>query len=388
VLRAVDVLPSLELEWSHFIVLSEHHLPLAPPDEVASRLPPGQCLIPYTKFSDMPPSGQLDVRHRFEMHYMELRGVGCFVQNHSRIEESFYEKMFHSDNWFVLSPAACARLRDRDEDAHLIAHLASSVQPDEILVPTMLLGYPRGYNLDIVPQNASFIARPFVGGATGQTFTEENFHAAVEEHYLFIRKRPHELPQSVRQYLQEHTGLDHVAYRSLKDLAVTLQAEANLPIYRNDFITNFISFANHCVNITVEDLSRSGFDHVPPLYMLFSSPSWHKDVKIALLSENFFDFKIALIWFNAPRQFLEPIKIGDFSASVMRVRVYGLFLSSREVFIEGEPNGGFLSVAGLADLAKVEGEITVRLAYAAAFSEALLEHERRVADVVAEEPAL
>ena len=51
VLRAIDALPSLGDGWSHLVVLSEQHLPLASPEEIAARLTPGQSLVPYTRFT-------------------------------------------------------------------------------------------------------------------------------------------------------------------------------------------------------------------------------------------------------------------------------------------------------------------------------------------------
>lgn len=374
-LRAVDALPSLGDDWSHLVVLSEQHLPLASQAEIAARLRPGQSLVPYTKFADLSAPSRQDVLHRFSMCFQELPGVGPMIRARSDLDAGFHDRLCHSNNWFVLARAACDRLRDRQDDATLLQHFATSIQPDELLVPTLLAGYPRQYDLDILRQNASFIATPHRGGAPGLIFTEQNFHAAVNEHYLFIRKRPEELPQSVMDYLDRHTALNDPCYRDIREAAVRLDAEPSGHRYRDAVIEQFLAFAARCDDIEANDLSRSGFANIPALYVVFKSPSWHKDVRIALLSEDFRHFKIVLVWNDPFRNSFEAKRIGLFDAVIIKARVHGL-AHAREVFIEDEPDGGFLDIGQAPGFAAVEEAVARRFAAAARFSDHLTPYAR------------
>jgi hypothetical protein len=375
VLRAVDALPSLADDWSHLVVLSEQHLPLASPEEIAARLRPGQSLVPYSRFADMPPAGRRDVLHRFSMAFQELPGVGSFVRARSSLDESFHDRLCHSNNWFVLARAACERLRDRSQDGGVLREFESSIQPDEMLVPTLLVGYPGGHDLDIRRQNASFLAVPHLGGLPGMIFTEQNFETAVKEGYLFIRKRPDDLPQSVADYLDAHTGLNDPCHRDMREAAVRLDAEQPGQRYRDDVIDHFLAFAAGHQEIATSDLSRSGFRNIPALYIVFKSPSWHKDVRVALLSEDFRHFKIVLVWNDPFQKSFESKRVGFFDAVIIKVRVHGLALM-REVFIEDEPDGGFLDIGQGTDFAAVDAAVARRFATAARFSEHLAQHER------------
>jgi hypothetical protein len=355
------------------VVLSEQHLPLASPEEIAARLRPGQSLVPYTRFADLSPPSRVDVLHRFSMAFQELPGVGPLIRTRSGLDEGFYDRLCHSNNWFVLARAACDRLRDRQDDAELLQHFANCIQPDELLVPTLLAGYPRQHDLDILRKNASFVASPQRGGAPGLIFTEQNFHAAANEHYLFIRKRPEELPQSVMDYLDRHSGLNDPRHRDIREAAIRLDAESSGHRYRDEVIDHFVAFAAGCDDVDASDFSRSGFRNIPALYVVFKSPSWHKDVRVALLSEDFRHFKVVLVWNDPFQKTFEAKRIGPFDAVIIKVRVHGL-AHAREVFIEAEPDGGFLDIGQAQGFAAVDEAVARRFAVAARFSDYLAQY--------------
>jgi hypothetical protein len=376
VLRAIDALPAFGDAWSHLVVLSEQHLPLASPEEIAVRLVPGQSMMPYNRFADLSPPGRVDVLHRFSMEFQELPGVGSMVKARYGIDESFYEQLYHSNNWFVLARNACDRLRGRDEDAALLRRFVSSIQPDEMLVPTMLLGYPRHHRLNVVRRNASFIAAPHLGGAPGLIFTELNFHTAVEQRYLFIRKRPDDLPPSVQDYLGRHTGMNDPRYRELRETAIQLDAAPPGQRYRDDMIAHFAAFAAGHPEIEATDFCRRDFRNIPALFVLFKSRSWHKDVRVALLSEDFRHFKILLVWNDVFKNSFDRKTIETYEAVVIKTRVHGLALA-REIFIEDEPNGGFVDIESASALPDVDQALIRHFAAAEIFSQSLLRHEAR-----------
>jgi hypothetical protein len=244
-----------------------------------------------------------------------------------------------------------------------------------MLVPTLLAGYPREHRLDILRRNATFVAAPHRGGAPGLIFTEPNFHAAVDEGYLFIRKRPDELPPSVLDYLDRHTGLNDPAYRALREAAAGLDAAQSGHRYRDEVIDHVLAFAAGWRGIEGRDFSRSGFRNIPALYVVFRSASWHKDVTVALLSEDFRHFKVVLVWNDPVQKNLFDAKtIGPFDAVTIKVRVHGL-AHNREIVIADDPDGGFLEIGARDGLDAVEAAVARRFAAAAMVSDHLARHE-------------
>ena len=120
-------------------------------------------------------------------------------------------------------------------------------------------------------------------------------------------------------------------------------------------------------------MSRSGFRNIPALYIVFKSPSWHKDVRLALLSEDFRHFKVVLVWNDPFQKSFEAKRIGPFDAVIIKVRVHDL-AHAREVFIEDEPDGGFLDIGEAQGFVAVEETVARHFTAAASFSDYLTRH--------------
>jgi hypothetical protein len=337
VLRAAHVALGLSNRWSHLIPLSEQHIPLCPPAQIREEFAEGESLIDARRFSDMSEAEQTDILHRFGMLYRELPGVGPFALANIERDDIFMDRLRHASNWFVLARDACSVLATLTAATPAVTPFTRCIQPDEMLVPTVLLGTKLGQGLRITARNPSFIAHPHLSGTPDLTFTVANFHSAREAGYLFIRKRPDKLPRVI---------LDHLRFFNLA------MVRAVLPIMRSvipdqsaerpeveaalaGLVTGLMAVHG---DLNVTRLTRHEAAYAPQIHLTFIRPAWPDGLSVVLLSEDTETFKAVLLWRGADRAGLAPVVIGRFKAVVCKARVHGVAFA-REVVAAGEPHG-------------------------------------------------
>jgi hypothetical protein len=95
---------------------------------------------------------------------------------------------------------------------------------------------------------------------------------------------------------------------------------------------------------------------------------WYRTIR-------FRHFKVVLVWNDPFQKSSEAKRIGPFDALIIKVRVHGL-AHAREVFIEDEPDGGFLDIGQARDVAAVDEAVARRFAATERFSDDLAQHAR------------
>jgi len=347
VLRAARAALGLSGRWSHLIALSEQHIPLQPPARIREAFAEGESLIDARRLIDMSEAEQADIQHRFGMLYRELPGVGPFALADIERNDIFLDQLRHASNWFVLARDACSVLAALTPAAPEVAPFTRCIQPDEMLIPTVLLGTRLGHGLRIAARNASFIAHPHLSGTTDLTFTVANFQAAREAGYLFIRKRPEKLPRVIL----EHLGFFNPA-----------MVQAVLPVMRSvipdqDDADPELEVALHGAvagsramygDLKVTRLVRQDAANVPRLHLTLRRLSWPDGLSIVLLSEDTESFRALLLWRTEDRAGLAPVMIGRFKAVVCKARVHGVAFA-REILLAGEPHGFVIMPGGEQD---------------------------------------
>jgi hypothetical protein len=287
---------------------------------------------------------QADIRHRFGMLYRELPGVGPFALADIEQNDTFLDNLRHASNWFVLARDACSVLAALTPAAPVVAPFTRCIQPDEMLVPTVLLGTKLGQGLRITARNASFIAHPHLSGTPDLTFTVANVQAARAAGYLFIRKRPDKLPRVILESLRFFNPA---------------MVQAVLPVMRSDIpdrsaedheveaalsgLVAAVAAVHHDLKVT--RLTRQDAANVPRVYLTFTRPVWPDGLGVVLLSEDTETFKALLLWRGGDRAGLEPLMIGRFKAVVCKARVHAVAFA-REVVAAGEPHGFVMMPGG------------------------------------------
>ena len=363
---------SLDVEWSHIVVLSEQHMPLWPPDQIAARLPIGESLIEYNKVSEMPEGGRLDVHHRFDMQYRELPGVGPLIDGIASLPDGFLGRLYHGSNWFVLARDACRRLDSLHASSDLVEPFRNSLQADETLVPSLLFGTPLGDSLRICNRNATFVAYPHLSGTPDLIFTESNFFAAVAKDYLFIRKRPDVLPASVEQFLETRSGLTKVELQralAFHEPGSEVGLATAPPNIEGPLMQVVSDVERRFPGIVVSRVNPNVFSNVPRVYLLLQHPSWSPKVLVGLLSEDAVTFKVIVAWEIDSRNDLDPIIVGNYCTFITKLRVHRLAFT-REVFVHDEPAHGFIVVETAWDWDRLTDVVCIHLHHASIFSSA------------------
>ncbi len=188
--------------WSHFVFLSEQHLPLVSHQDILNTLETGESYVQRRGFREIDPHGQDDLMHRFEAEYREIPGVGGFRAKPREPRSDFIAELWHGSQWMVLSRPACELLSLTSRDLFRNV-FSTSLLPDETAIQTWFAHSDNLVACRNQRRNLTFVASPSVGGSDDMTFRETNFFDAIRKGYLFIRKRPDVLPQSVHDHLNK-----------------------------------------------------------------------------------------------------------------------------------------------------------------------------------------
>jgi hypothetical protein len=363
-LRGIDHACALTGHWSHFVLLSESHVPLVSPEAAAAALRPGVSYIEAGPVARMNRDGRADVMHRFAARYHEVPGVGMFATTPQALPPAFLATLHHGGQWIVLARDACERLRARLHDAALWEPFRTSLLADETALQTVLLGTEAGKGLTIERRATTFVGWPSLGGNADTTFTEQNFHEQAKG-FLFIRKRPKELPPSVARALapmrmQEPLpalpeATDSFTGGAPVSALAALLRQALQPRYP-------------CIDVSALLPLRTGGS--PSCFLQVRWPGLPQPLGVALLSEDLAQFKVMLAWMRETGNIFTTGTLGGYPTSLIRARLWDLFLT-REVVLPDLPGGGFVSMSQGAPLDRLLRPIAHALDAGAALAPAL-----------------
>ena len=363
-LRGIDRALALPGDWSHFILLSESHVPLVAPDAAAATLAPGVSYIEAGPVAAINPDGRADVLHRFTACYHEVPGVGMFATLPRALTPAFEATLHHGGQWIVLAHAACERLQARRGDAALWEPFRVSLLADETALQSLLLGGGLGQGLAIERRATTFVAWPHLSGNPDTTFSERNFHDARAQGYLFIRKRPAVLPEGVIEALapmrmgEPLPRLPEPAERLTRGAEVAVLAAALHEALRGRFPA-----------LEVATLSPLRVGGSSTCYLQFRCPTLPRPLFVALVSEDIVQFKALLAWSGGGDDFRTGT-LGGYPTSLLKVRLWDLFLQ-REVLLPDLPGGGFVTFADGERLGRLSGPIAHALDAGAQLATAL-----------------
>lgn len=332
-LRSMAFASAGVLEWEHFVLLSEQHVPLVSPEEIARRLLPGVSYIENTPVLAFGPEGQDDIAHRFALHYRELPGVGGFGTRPRGLLPNWMQGLHHASQWVVLSREACERLTAEPAHPALQRFFADSLLADETALPTLLRGTAIGAGLLLDAANPTFVASFGNGGAPDMTLTQASLRLANDQGCLFTRKRPPLLPADLAAMLEAGAGLlpsavqvaheDGRDTRSLRQLGEALRHNLSA-IYPDGWI-------------------ESADPGLALCYLIVRTPSDPPDLRVVVLSADLIAFKVAVIWQTPFDGSYAPRRIGRFPATVLKVRLPEIF-EMREVHVFDAPGHGFVTI--------------------------------------------
>lgn len=325
--------------WSHFVLLSEHHIPTQTRKEFLAGLGSGQSYVESRRFSSMPADARADIKHRLECEHRELAGWGMYpvrlVNRHHWIEENIYQ----GSNWVILSRGDVfllleASIKNRD----IVENLQESIQSDEIFVQSLLA---RTGNSSFENRCLTFVAWPHLSGTNDLTFSEKNYATAVKDGYSFIRKSPDELPEAVKNHVEQNIKCgSHVLDAAMHGFTY---ADRGYRSFRSPLADELMK-SLHSNGLTFSDLSGTGLSNTPQFYQ---NLQLYPDVKITIISRDMLEYKISLIWDSYSND-LSFQKVGNFEAPVLKVRV--AYLDYKREIIADEKTGGFMSVRDKSEL--------------------------------------
>lgn len=338
-LRGIDRALALDAAWTHFCPLSEGHVPLRTAAAMAASLTPGVSRIEAQRVAEMDPTARADVLHRFRARYRELPGVGMFPIGPRPLPELLTAMLYHGSQWLVLARDACARLHALPPEAPVWGPFRNSLLADETALPTVLLGTEAGRGLAIERRPTTFVAWPQVSGTRDWTFSEENFFTARREKFLFIRKRPRDLPPRVARAVARLRApmtlppLPAPDETFVRGAPVAALSDALLRGLRGRF-----------PGLVVETWAPQRVGGSPTCFLVPRCPALPASLHAALLSEDFASFKAVLARGGQPEDDYALRTLGGVPTWLMKVRLWDLFLM-REVLLPEIADAGFVTLA-------------------------------------------
>lgn len=326
--------------WDHLAFLSEDHLPLRSPQEISNHLRLNVDYVeanPYEKFYE---SGKEDIRNRSARLYRELPGVGAFATEDYKPDPSFFQALHHGSQWMTLCRATCVQLLRKDNRPFqkVFEH---SILSDENAVQTWVAGLAQRGNASLTQKIATYVADPSRGGAPDMTFDEPLFFNARDQGYLFIRKRPKEIPLKIRQFFDEtipvHTRPTVVEIGNLS------------PSFNRNLMTSvIITYLNAIAKQYEFRLKAMPYKGTPSLFCRIEHTDIPRTFKLFVVSEDMINFKVISIKDGFVRGFAEQ-RIGDFAASVVRARLAEISFN-REIHLASDLDHGFYQCSDLESL--------------------------------------
>jgi hypothetical protein len=318
-LRALAIAQELPIDWSHVIFLSEQHVPLKPPDEIARRLHSRESVVALRKFSEMAEGEQLDLRNRFGAIYHELPGVGSFAVGLPNWRRDFVDDVYHGSNWLALSRKHSDVVLTGDATGALDV-FRQVVHAEETAIQS-ILGPVMG-KADL--NDVTLVAWPHLTDNHNLIFNEALFESGLLEEHLFIRKRPLDLKEEIKSRIKAFS-FNHEIYGLGDNFS-------NLPppdrFYREEYaISKLEAFlAKRRFRWTVQRYGAGNADATPRLHLVITSSSMPSRASIRIISQDMMNFKICLLW-KTERVYplIAPFIDGSSLISVARIRVHDVF---------------------------------------------------------------
>jgi hypothetical protein len=333
-LRAISYALEADSGWSHFVTLSEQHLPTMPPASLDSFLVGRGSLVAGRRVKEMGQSEQVDVAGRLAICYQELPGVGSFSKGIAIPDAELMENLYHGSNWYILSRKHCAYLCNGDVVSQ-VEQFANSIHADENAIQSVLWSQSAREVDSTENVETTFVAWPSLTDNHDMIFIEANFWAAYDSGMPFIRKRPSILPKSV----EEHLRKAHYVNLEASGTQVLLESVALAPCDKDllkGAITKQVALSTE--NGTV-DFNES-IEGAPYLYARINSPQFPHLV-VAIISENLHDFKFLISQQHEFNGYWLPYVNGGREVSLIRARVHGLFFQ-KDISVPEAENYGFI----------------------------------------------
>jgi hypothetical protein len=343
-MRAISIALEASADWSHFIPLSEQHLPTMSPASLDKMLKDKGSLVGVRRVNEMVISERLDIEARLALRYEELPGVGAFSAGMLTRDPDLIEGLFHGSNWYILSRKHCAALCA----PHMVEQLekfANSVHGDEIAVQS-LVWTPEAREVDAVESTeTTFVAWPHLTNNPHMIFSEENYWSACRAGIPFIRKRPSVLPKSIEDYLiSSHL----VRLDADSDSHVKLPSRENALDRDVKWLRMQISDA---VLLLDKALNVDFMDNISDKPYFYAKIFGNKlrDLSVHIVSENLVSFKLILSQEHNFDGFFLPYRERGREISVVRVRIHGLFLT-KDISVPNAEGFGFVEMKSKEDL--------------------------------------
>lgn len=337
VLEAIGDAMQLDVEWTHFIPVSEQCVPLRSQGEIDLRLQEGVSYISAVPAASMHTEAQCDLKSRFNTEYTELSGVGSFPTDLTSIDPTLWARLHHGTNWYVIARSACKRLLELSQDEMLVEPFRRSIHVDETMVQSLLLSDGFGPLLPVESVELTFQATPAVGGTRDTVFTDRLYWSAKRSDYLFIRKRPLHLSDSIKEDLEKLSNIPRDAFD-----CQSLLAEA--PIGPAISLFTYVGgrLDEHGWNAKTTRFDPEQLPNVPRFYISVRTSAMSGEIDVRAVSEDLRVFKVLIL---AQSQFhgdYQPILVGDRAALLLRARVYDMFFA-REVHLPEDDSRGFVA---------------------------------------------
>lgn len=346
-LDAISIALVADRNWTHFVTLSEQHLPTMPPDALDELLRHRGSLVGGRRVNDMPRHERLDIETRLALQYEELPGVGAFSKGMIALDGNLMDRLYHGSNWYILSRKHCEYLRNQTviEECE---RFSRSVHADEIAIQTLLWS-PSALEVDFIEnKETTFVAWPHLTDNNDMVFVERNFWEAVNKGIPFIRKRPVILPEAVDSYLKRahYVDLAVAPQEELQAIDNTVTRSKRKQDIESSIVRYVASFSEQARVDLHEHISER-----PYLFVTIQCQGFGEN-SIVVLSEDLVQAKIVLTKRHDFNGFFLPYMEGCREISLIRVRVHGLFFQ-KDISVPGVENYGFIEIGsdeGLANL--------------------------------------
>ncbi len=334
-------------EWTHFIMLSEQHLPLWDRSTIEKSLESGVSYLDAVPVDQMYPSGRADVYHRFAGTYEELPGVGMFACGSTEIRKVEPKRLHHGSQWMILSRQAC-KLLAKSLSSGIWSIFRHSLIADETAIQTVLMDLAERGETNICSKLKTFLALPNVTDNPDMIFNDENFFTARDRGFLFIRKRPAKLPESVSHLLKiDQKPGDDGSCNDVQSAVGTAQPQAAAftlcEKLKLQILPDYPDISVEIVHSLV---------YCPDIYLMLRESDWPGELFVVVLSQDSRHFRTFLLWQRPFTESLAPVQIGSFTAIVIKPRVYGLFCAL-ELRLPSLPACGFVTVQQNHDFLKL-----------------------------------
>jgi hypothetical protein len=314
-------------QWSHFSVLSEHHIPLLAPDAIDATLVDGISYFVTYPMASFQGEGLADLEQRFERRFRELPGVGSFPDG-IRTSSISPSAIYHAHQWVILARAACEQILDLFS-FQLQDTFRTSLLSDETAIATAFM---QADSLPREDRSTTYIAYPHLTDNADQVISDSCFVGAVASGMLYARKRP----KSLTAAMQAH----------LEPMAKFTDAELKARLFRRQHIevnATIIKRIREHIRRQEVVLEPVHGNYVAAIYISVSTSSYPDGLRTYVISENKIDFKICSCfnWLSEQRRNL--ITADGYESTMLRVRLNDLH-SWNEIHLNTNTQSDFFAI--------------------------------------------